>query len=418
MAKSRTPDSSEFFMPLLTFFRENSRWVAGGFLLTLFSGFGQTFFISLSAGEIRSEFGLSHGGFGGLYMVATLASALTLPILGKVVDMITIARVAAFTIPALMLATVSMAMAGNVIWLGVTIYALRLFGQGMMTHIAMTAMGRWFAAQRGRAVSLATLGHNVGEAVFPSVFVVAGLALGWRGAWLAAALVLVLVALPAIYLLMRVERVPRETDTPSERPSVRDWTRPEVLRDPLFWMALSGILAPGFIGTTVFFHQVYLSELRGWPPGVFASAFIVMSVMTIIFALISGQLIDRFSAVRILPAFLLPLAASCVVLALSVSPVGAYGFMALMGISYGFSSTLFGALWPELYGIKHLGAIRAVVVALMVFATAAGPGLTGWLIDNGVSYPAQIMGMGLYCLVASVMMIVVSRKASTRELAI
>ncbi|TDH36027.1 MFS transporter [Pseudohoeflea suaedae] len=402
-------------MSIVNFLRENARWIVGGFLLTFFSSFGQTFFISLSAGDIRAENGLSHGQFGGLYMIATLASALTLPQLGKVVDRVPIAIVAAFTIPALMAAAVSMSFANNVIWLCVTIYALRLFGQGMMTHIAMTAMGRWFSAQRGRAVSLATLGHNVGEAVFPSAFIFAAYALGWRGTWLAAAVVLALVALPAIFLLMRVERTPRASDGPERRTALRDWTRGEVLRDPVFWLCLSGVLAPGFIGTTVFFHQVYLSELRGWAPEVFASSFIVMSSMTIIFALIAGQLIDRFSAVRILPSFLLPLAASCIVLATTQSPWGAYIFMALMGISYGFSSTLFGALWPELYGAKHLGSIRAVIVAMMVLATAMGPGLTGWLIDIGVSYPAQIAAMGAYCILSAVVMTIVSRKAAGRN---
>jgi MFS family permease len=402
-------------MPIVNFLRENARWIVGGFLLTFFSSFGQTFFISLSAGDIRAENGLSHGQFGGLYMLATLASALTLPQLGKVVDRVPIAVVAAFTIPALMVAAISMSMATNVIWLGITIYALRLFGQGMMTHISMTAMGRWFSAQRGRAVSLATLGHNFGEAVFPSAFIFAAYALGWRGTWLAAAVVLALVAWPAIVMLMRVERTPRATDGPERRTALRDWTRREVLRDPIFWLCLSGVLAPGFIGTTVFFHQVYLSELRGWAPEVFASSFIVMSSMTIVFALIAGQLIDRFSAVRVLPTFLLPLAASCLVLATTQSPWGAYAFMALMGISYGFSSTLFGALWPELYGARHLGSIRAVIVAMMVLATAMGPGLTGWLIDRGVSYPGQIAAMGVYCILAAVVMTIVSRKAAGRN---
>lgn len=402
-------------MSIITFLRENARWIVGGFLLTFFSSFGQTFFISLSAGDIRAEHGLSHGQFGGLYMIATLASALTLPQLGKVVDRVPIAVVAAFTIPALMAAAISMSFATNVIWLGITIYALRLFGQGMMTHISMTAMGRWFSAQRGRAVSLATLGHNFGEAVFPSVFIFAAYALGWRGTWLAAAVVLALVAWPAIVMLMRVERTPRATDGPERRTALRDWTRGEVLRDPIFWLCLSGVLAPGFIGTTVFFHQVYLSELRGWAPEVFASSFIVMSSMTIVFALVAGQLIDRFSAIRVLPSFLLPLAASCLVLATTQSPWGAYAFMALMGISYGFSSTLFGALWPELYGAGHLGSIRAVIVAMMVLATAMGPGLTGWLIDIGVSYPAQIAAMGVYCIFSAAVMTIVSRRAAGRN---
>ena len=75
---------------MLTFLRNNARWIAGGFLLTFFSSFGQTFFIGLSGEELRAKFDLTDGEFGLTYMVATLASAITpseeaaLPILVRV----------------------------------------------------------------------------------------------------------------------------------------------------------------------------------------------------------------------------------------------------------------------------------------------------------------------------------------------
>src|SRR5699024_4370350 len=95
-------------MSFLRFLRENARWLAGGFLLTFFSSVGQTFFISLSAGHIRAEYGLSHGGFGTLYMLATLASALTLPRLGQIVDRHSVRKVTLLIVPMLALAAVSM----------------------------------------------------------------------------------------------------------------------------------------------------------------------------------------------------------------------------------------------------------------------------------------------------------------------
>ncbi len=86
-------------MNFFIFLRDNARWLAGGFLLTFFSSFGQTFFIALSAGQIRGEFDLSHGEFGTLYMAATLASALTLPRLGRIVDRIPVSRVTLLSVP-------------------------------------------------------------------------------------------------------------------------------------------------------------------------------------------------------------------------------------------------------------------------------------------------------------------------------
>jgi MFS family permease len=348
-------------------------------------------------------------------MLATLASALTMPHLGRIVDVFSVARTALIIVPSLACATLLMAGSSSIALLLLAIYGLRLFGQGMMTHTSMTAMARWFSAQRGRAVSVATVGHQAGEALFPLLWVVVVLWVGWRGTWVLAAVILLALALPAIHTLLRVERTPRASDGPERRAIARHWTRREVLEDPLFWLALLGVMAPGFISTTVFFHQIYLVELRGWSLQAFATGFALMSMMTVTFALVTGVLVDRYSAVRILPLFLLPLAAACFVLAGVTAQWGAFAFMFLLGIAYGISTTLFGALWPEMYGLRHLGSVRAFIVGFMVLATAMGPGLTGALIDRGVSYPLQLACMGGYALLASGLMVVVSARVRHRN---
>jgi len=149
---------------MIGFLRANARWIAGGFVLTLFSSFGQTFFIGLSGEELRTKFSLSDGQFGLIYMVATLASALTLPWLGRVLDIMPGWKVARFVMPALAGACLLIAFSPTVLVLVFAIYLLRLFGQGMMTHTALTEIGRWFAAGRGRATSLVVPGHQAGEA--------------------------------------------------------------------------------------------------------------------------------------------------------------------------------------------------------------------------------------------------------------
>lgn len=402
-------------MPFLQFISENRRWLGGAFLLTFFSSFGQTFFIALSSGGVRAEYGLSHGEFGGIYMLATFASALTLPLIGKSVDRYPAATVACVNIPLLAAAAVAMSLSGSIIALVIVIYSLRLLGQGMMTHNALTAIGRWYAAQRGRAMSMTVIGHQAGEAILPVLFVATSAMVGWRGTWLLAAAFLILVGLPCIVGLLRVERLPRSSDGVPKRSAAKDWTRAEVLRDPLFWLTCLGVVAPGFIGTTIFFHQVYLVELRGWSLTIFAGYFVAMSAMTLSFSLISGQLIDRFTAIRLLPIFLIPLGLSCFVLAFWNAQVAGLVFMLLLGISYGFSSTLMGSVWPEMYGTRNLGAVRSVVIAILVFATSAGPGLTGYLIDIGVSYSAQIAAMGIYCFAACGLMLLVTRRIIARN---
>ena len=408
------PPNRRLGVQVQSFLRENARWLAGGFLLTFFSSFGQTYFISLSAGDIRREYELSHGAFGSLDMAATLASALTLPRLGQIVDRFSAQKVVMIVIPMLALAAASMALSQHIVLLFVTIYLLRLTGQGMMTHTAFTLTGRWFSARRGTAVSVITLGMNAGEALFPLVFVLFAGAVGWRNSWLIAAGALLLVALPTVAKLVARERVPQSTDRAGRMFEARGWTRAEVLRDPIFYLVILGVMPLSLIGNTVFFHQVYLIELRGWSLEVFASSFVLMASMTFVFALVSGQLVDRYSAVALLHFYLLPLGLACLLLGGVEAQWSAFAFMALFGLSNGFSLTLYGSLWPEIYGVKHLGSIRSVLMALMVFVSAMGPGIAGFLIDLGVSYPAQIVAFGVYCFAISVVMAHVRREVKAR----
>ena len=195
---------------IFSFAYRNARWLLGGLLLTFFSSFGQTFFISLFSGEIRESFQLSDGEFGAIYMAGTLASAVTLVGLGKTLDRFSISAVSLCVICALALACVGMSIVNSWLLLLVVIYALRLFGQGMMTHTSQTAIGRWYDADRGRAISLTSMGHQIGEALFPSVVLVLLGWYEWRITWRICAVALVVVALPTIVLLMRVEHQTRQ----------------------------------------------------------------------------------------------------------------------------------------------------------------------------------------------------------------
>jgi len=402
---------------MLAFLKENIRWIAGGFTLTFFSSFGQTYFISASISEWRAAFDLSHGEFGRLYMFATLASAMCLPFLGRLLDIVKPDRIIATVIPVLAAGALLAAYATSVSVLIAAIFVLRLFGQGMMTQIALTTTGRWFVAQRGRAVSLVVMGHHGGEATIPLAFAALTIAYGYRMGWTVAAIILLVVGLPFAFWCYHKPRVPlgqRSTEE-LELPELRSWTRGEVLRDPIFWLLLTGVLAPAFVGTTIFYHQNYLTELHGWPQHTFAASLTVMALTTVTCALIAGAAIDKFGARSVLPYFLLPLASACFVLGGSESAATLFLVMVLLGVSYGISSTLFGSLWPDIYGTENLGAIRSITVSAAVLSTAAGPGLTGTLIDQGVELPNQLTFLGGYCLLAAGAMTVASVSLQRRD---
>jgi MFS family permease len=401
---------------MFTFFRHNYRWIAGGFLLTYCSSFGQTFFVSASIAEWQATFSLSHGEIGRLYMLATLGSAMCLPFVGRLVDVMPEHKTILLAMPILAFATLLAAFAPSVLALTFAIFLLRLFGQGMMTHIALTATGRWFAAQRGRAVSLVVLGHQGGEATLPLLFATIAVAYGYKTGWISAAVALLLVGLPFAYWAYSKPRTPHHTELQHKPEELRHWTRREMLHDPLFWILLTGVLAPAFIGTTIFYHQNYLTEVNGWPPQFYASSLSLLALTTVTCALICGALVDRFRASSILPFFLITLAGACFVLGASGAETSLLVAMFLLGISYGFSSTLFGALWPEIYGTTNLGAIRSIIVSAQVFSTAAGPGLTGTLIDYGIPLKTQMTWLGFYCVVAVALMTFASLRLRQRRM--
>ena len=396
-----------------SFLLNNYRWLAGGMLLMLCSSFGQTYFISLFSQQIRADFGLTHGDFGQLYMLATLASAATLLWAGKSLDHFKIATVAGCVFFGLAVFSLSMGLISGIAGLVITLYGLRLFGQGMMTHTAMTAMGKWYVAARGRAVGTAGIGYHLGEGVIPAIIIAALSLFNWRHLWLAGAIMLLLLV-PVIAGLFHTERKPG-TQELKEAISGHHWTRKEVLKDPLFALLCLGILAPAFIGTAHFFHFIHITEYKQWNTAWASKTFMVLAMMTISWSLIAGWLIDKFSAKRLLPFFLLPLGFGSLILASSSHPWALIVFMALLGFSYGISESLFGALWPEIYGTRHLGSIRAMAVATMVVASALGPGLTGTLIDAGIGYNTQLWAMGAYAIGCSFVMWFVSLKLIERS---
>ena len=145
-----------------------------GVLLMAMSSFGQTFYISLFGEHLRADYQLSSGGLGSAYALATIASALTLSWVGRWIDRTSVPR---FTIGVAVLlasACVLMAASRNLVFLVLSLYCLRLGGQGLMVHTAQTTVARYFPVNRGKALSLSALGIPAGEALLP-ILVVSGM---------------------------------------------------------------------------------------------------------------------------------------------------------------------------------------------------------------------------------------------------
>ncbi|MEL7543160.1 MAG: MFS transporter [Pseudomonadota bacterium] len=395
-------------LSLVTFVTTNIRWLFVGFLLTFLSSFGQTFFIAMFGAEIRGTFGLSNGDFGLLYMIGTLASAITLIWAGQLADVMRVRTLGALTVVGLAVACVAMSLAVGWFSLLLAIYLLRLTGQGMMSHVAMTAMGRWFDAYRGRAIAICVFGYPIGEALFPALAVLLITGVGWQVSWGMVAAGLLVAGLPLFLLALRQRRVAGSSGVATEPPPVDapgmiHWHRREVLRHPLYWMLVPCVLTPAFTVTGLFFHQTHLVETKGWSLAFWAATYPLYAVFSVAASVASGWAVDRFSGRATLPAVCIPLGAGLLVLAIGNAPTVAFIAMALIGLSAGSTNTIFGSLWPELYGTRHLGGIKALATAAMVFSSALGPGIMGVLLDWGVSIERQCFVIAVYCFAVAAM---------------
>lgn len=391
-------------MAYLRFIRANWLFLLAGFLLTFTSSYGQTYFISLFAGDIKGAFSLSDGQWGGIYTLGTTLSAITMVWAGVLTDRFRVRRLSFWVMISLAAACLAMALVPNWIALVFVIFALRLTGQGMMSQLGAVAMVRWFEATRGKALSLSSMGFAMGQAVLPVVFVALFASFHWRSLWVLAAC-LVLVTMPVMLMLLRQERTPQSMAESTQIAGMdgQHWTRMQMFRHGLFWLMIPMVIGPATWGTALFFQQVHLTEVKGWSLASFVALMPLYTITSVISTFVSGWAVDRFGVNRVTPVQMVPFALSFAVLAYADTIFAAGIGLLIFGVGQGMQATATSVFWAEFYGTRYIGSIKAVGAALMVFGSAIGPGITGLFIDLGIDFPQQMIPISIYYVIAAIM---------------
>lgn len=363
-----------------------------GFCLALFSSFGQTFYVALFNGVLNDELGLSSSELGTLYGGATFGSALLLMWIGKLIDAWDLRTFTVFTFVILAAACLMFANATGPLTLMLAMLGLRLGGQGLMSHTALTSMSRYFESERSFAVSISNMGFAAGVAVFPVIGALVIASYGWRGIWTGSAVVILFALLPWALFLLRghvtrhtkyVERQSAPLDANSPPRSI-GWTRSQVLRDKRFYLLLPIMMSLPFVATGIQFHQILLVEEKGWVLATFASGYFVAASFNVVGGLSVGSLVSRLGGIdRLVPWFMVPLCMSMVLLISFDTPVIIWIYMITNGLNGGMFGVVSNVLWAELYGTQNLGAIRSLITSTTIFAAALAPAVMGWLLDFG-----------------------------------
>ena len=384
-----------------------------GFIFTFFSSFGQSFFLGLFNSSIRDTLSITQGQFGSIYASATLLSSFLLIWVGKKIDDINIFKFAVYVTLLLSFSCFFFSKISSVVFLFIAIFLMRFSGQGMMSHTATTTISRYFTRSRGKALSTCWFGLSTAEFILP-VFIVYLLTItSWQNIWIFIS-ILILIFLPfsSFILIKNLDFDSREDskDKKFEKENIKQWKRIEVLKDYRFYIILLNMLAMPWIATGVFVYQSFITESKEWGSFVIAQSFMVYSVLSVLTLLGSGFLIDKYTSRKLLIYMNLPLLFSTLVLFYFDATISAFMFLGLIGISNGLANVLGSSTWAEIYGVKYIGSIKALTTALMVFSTAFGTALFGFLIDKGFSIEKIALISFAYILISLALLFLVRNK--------
>jgi MFS family permease len=390
----------------------------------LLSGPAQTWAVGIFTDEIIGEFGWSRSFLSTLYGAATLISALTVLVVGRITDRygVRFTLAGAAVLFGIGLLTLSVAQSVLMVLVGFTL--IRSFGSGSLPLVARAAIPRWFVSKRGLAFSLAGIGGTLGLAIVPPTSAILIDRLGWRVAWRVDAAVVLLTLVPLVLLLVRdrPEVVGQQADggrseNPDSRgrrrvvPADTERTLREAVRTRAFWTLIWLGMVPATGLTAMSFHQFSIFKEAGIPTSVVAATFAIEAALTVPASFASGWLSDRttFRVPMTMSAVLLLGASIAIAVAASAPIVVLYA--ALRGASIGLFGVAYDVAWPSYFGRERLGQIRGITAAAATVGAALAPIPVGVLYDRTGSYSLALAAVAVLPVTSVVAALLTTRPA-------
>ena len=348
------------------------------------TGPGQTIGVSVFIDWFALDLDLSRATISTAYLIGTLGGGLSMPRVGQAIDKYGVRR--AITLIGLLFSGAIAFMAGvtGVVWLTVGFFGIRLLGQGSLSMATTVAVAHWFERRRGLAIGLTMTVGGALMALVPVGLNAVIEAVGWRSAWLVAALVVLVTVVPMGWfgfidrpedVGQTVDGIPSDdaTRTKPRRGDAPSVTAREAVRTRRFWVVASVAGATSMLITAFNFHQIALLGEAGLTPTAAAAMFLPQVLGTAAAGVVTGAAADRFGT-RFAPAAGMVLLISAQILGAGVSAGGSAVLYAIaLGATGGAVRTMTGTLLPAWFGTLHLGAIQGSLTFVSVIASAIGP---------------------------------------------
>ena len=393
--------------------KKDPKAIAFGFLHTFFAGLGQTHFISIFNPLIMAGFALNHSQYGTLYSIITLMSGIIMIFIGPLIDRYDIRYFCLLIALGLITGLVQIFMTKTLLLLGLGLFGLRFFGQGLSSTVSSITIARYFTKNRGKALSLSQIGFPFYEILITPFFAFLLNFFLFQNLLFVLIFTVLMVYLPlSLWLTSTLPSEFNKIDKKKEHSANRSkeqglfeksWTRREVFGHKTIYFLLGQTLMPAFALTGIFFHQVAISQVKGWSPGLMASGFIFFGLGRVINTFATGPLVDKYKATTLFPFHHIPMCLGFFIMAQNHQQWVPSVCFLLFGLTVGSGGPIKAALWVEIYGIQHLGALKSLFATFMIFSTAIAPALFGHLIEKEYEISHLFHGLSLFSLFVSLL---------------
>ncbi|UZR96066.1 MFS transporter [Chondrinema litorale] len=377
------------YLPLL---KQYPQYLLFGFLHFFFSSMGQTFLVGIYVDDLSGHYQIDTLTFSGIYAASTLIGSFLLPLGGRLIDTFRIRTLS--WINGLSIACFGFLLTtGNHIFiLFISLIGLRFCGQGFMILLGSTAISRFFTKERGKALSISGLGLTAGEGLLPLFILQITNWQSWQFSWWVLCCAALVVHIPLVKTLIKKTDAFQKAETlasKTEKPTTAK--RYDFLKEPSFYVTNMIMMFIPFVITGMFINHNQLVAHKGWTMELLAVGFTLYAVIKVIVSIFFGEAIDRMSAAKLLPFFLIPIGVAFLALAFGNAPWIAMFYLGMTAMSTALFSLLKSAIWAELYPPEYLGSVKGITHFLIIVSSASAPIVFNRLMVNPASAQTAYM---------------------------
>jgi MFS family permease len=337
--------------------------------------------------------------FGGM----TLGAAVSAPFVGRLVDRIGTAKVGALCLLVCGGTFASLALLTAHLWhLYATFAVVGLAMTGTSAVVYARVITSWFDRRRGVALGVVMASAAVASITHPPMASALIGLVGWRTAYLLLGLAGVAVGVPIVIRTVRERAEAPRQGAPTGGATVR-----EALGSRVFWILILVVFGSTLALNGVVVHLSALLTDRGLSSGRAAIVLSALGSASLTGRLVTGWLLDRFSAARV--AFALLAVAALGTFVLTNATTFAAGVIAavFIGLGTGGEFDVVPYLLSRDFGLRSLSTLYGLHWTTWGIAGFVGPVLMGRAFDATGSYEIVLLGFAIGTVVVATLMLLV-----------